>query len=248
MPGGPDILPGGILGVDMFFVLSSFLITGIALNEIDGTGTIDLKAYAGRRIRRLFPALFTLIAFLAIYLALSDPELVPRWTGAMVSALAYVANWYEIGSGVDYFDQWQNPSPLKHVWSFSNRGAVLPLRPAVHHRVPQVVSEAGPRHAARRFGRRRVALGVVDEQGPRRGCRGPVPRLLRDRHESAGVLRRHLDGGARADVGAGPARPQQQARRCAGLSRDRLVRLGRDQRERARRLDVRGGAASCSPR
>ena len=119
VPGGPDILPGGILGVDMFFVLSSFLITGIALNEIEATGTIDLMAYAGRRIRRLFPALFTLIAFLAIYLALSDPELVPRWTGAIVSSLFYVANWYEIGSGVDYFDQWRNPSPLKHVWSFS---------------------------------------------------------------------------------------------------------------------------------
>ena len=76
-------------------------------------------SYAGRRVRRLFPALFVLIGFLAVYLALSDPELVPRWTGAMVSSLAYVANWYEIGSGVDYFDQWQNPSPLKHVWSFS---------------------------------------------------------------------------------------------------------------------------------
>lgn len=117
--GGPDILPGGILGVDMFFVLSSYLITGIALNELETTGRIDLIAYAGRRIRRLFPALFTLIAFLAVYLALGDPGLVPRWTGAMVSALLYVANWYEIGSGIDYFEQWRNPSPLKHVWSFS---------------------------------------------------------------------------------------------------------------------------------
>ncbi len=119
VPGGPDILPGGILGVDMFFVLSSFLITGIALNEIETTGRLDLVAYAGRRVRRLFPALFTLLAFLAVYAALSDPEIVPRWTGAMVSALLYVANWYEIGSGIDYFEQWQNPSPLKHVWSFS---------------------------------------------------------------------------------------------------------------------------------
>jgi peptidoglycan/LPS O-acetylase OafA/YrhL len=119
VPGGPDILPGGILGVDMFFVLSSYLITGIALNEIETTGRLDLVAYAGRRVRRLFPALFALLAFLAIYAALSDPEIVPRWTGAMVSALLYVANWYEIGSGIDYFEQWQNPSPLKHVWSFS---------------------------------------------------------------------------------------------------------------------------------
>jgi peptidoglycan/LPS O-acetylase OafA/YrhL len=146
VPGGPDILPGGILGVDMFFVLSSYLITGIALNEIESTGRIDLPAYAGRRIRRLFPALFTLIAFLAIYLALSDPELVPRWTGAMVSALLYVANWYEIGSGVDYFEQWNNPSPLKHVWSFSIEEQFYLFAPlfiiALHRWFPQRFRQA----------------------------------------------------------------------------------------------------------
>ncbi|MEM7141459.1 MAG: acyltransferase family protein [Actinomycetota bacterium] len=144
--GGPDILPGGILGVDMFFVLSSYLITGIALNEIESTDRIDLVAYAGRRVRRLFPALFALIIFLAIYLALSDPELVPRWTGAMVSALLYVANWYEIGSGVDYFEQWNNPSPLKHVWSFSIEEQFYLFAPlfiiALHKRFPTRFREA----------------------------------------------------------------------------------------------------------
>nr|MCS5665021.1 hypothetical protein [Acidimicrobiales bacterium] len=53
-----DTVSGGILGIDLFFTLSSFLIISIALNEFEATGRIDLKAYAGRRARRLLPALF----------------------------------------------------------------------------------------------------------------------------------------------------------------------------------------------
>ncbi|MDW3217376.1 MAG: acyltransferase family protein [Acidimicrobiales bacterium] len=118
--GGPDIVPGGILSLDLFFVLSSYLIVSIALREWDGTGGIDLGAYAGRRVRRLFPALFLVLGFLSIYLAIvSDPEIVDRWTGAIVSALTYSANWHEIAADVSYFEQFGAPSPLKHVWSFA---------------------------------------------------------------------------------------------------------------------------------
>ncbi len=118
--GGPDILPGGILSLDLFFVLSSFLITSIALREWDQTGRIDLVAYAGRRARRLLPALFTALIGVTAYLVLAgDPQIVPRWTGAIVSALTYSANWHEIAAGVSYFEQFDNPSPLKHVWSFA---------------------------------------------------------------------------------------------------------------------------------
>jgi peptidoglycan/LPS O-acetylase OafA/YrhL len=120
IPGGPDIVPGGILSLDLFFVLSSFLIFSIALREWDGTGKIDLAAYAGRRIRRLFPALFLALGFLSIYLAVvNDPELIDRWTGAIVSALTYSANWHEIAADVSYFEAFGAPSPLKHVWSFA---------------------------------------------------------------------------------------------------------------------------------
>lgn len=120
VPGGPEIVPGGILSLDLFFVLSSYLIVSIALREWDGTGAIDLPAYAGRRVRRLFPALFLTCAFLSLYLAvIDDPSLVDRWTGAIVSALTYSANWYEIAADVSYFEQFGTPSPLKHVWSFA---------------------------------------------------------------------------------------------------------------------------------
>ncbi len=118
--GGPDIVPGGILSLDLFFVLSSYLIVSIALREWDGTGRIDLVAYAGRRVRRLFPALFLALGFLSIYLAvINDPEIIDRWTGAIVSALTYSANWHEIAADVSYFEQFGAPSPLKHVWSFA---------------------------------------------------------------------------------------------------------------------------------
>ena len=120
IPGGPEIVPGGILSLDLFFVLSSYLIVSIALREWDGTGRIDLVAYAGRRVRRLFPALFLVLGFLSLYLALiDDADLIDRWTGAIVAALGYVANWHEIAAGVSYFEQFRTPSPLKHVWSFS---------------------------------------------------------------------------------------------------------------------------------
>jgi peptidoglycan/LPS O-acetylase OafA/YrhL len=120
VPGGPDIVPGGILSIDLFFVMSSYLIVSIALREWSVMGRIDLIAYGGRRVRRLLPALLVLLGFLAVYLALIDaPELVDRWTGAIVSALTYSANWHEIASGVSYFESFGPPSPLRHVWSFS---------------------------------------------------------------------------------------------------------------------------------
>ena len=116
----PDFLPGGILAIDVFFVISSYLITSIALQEWHSTGRIDLVAYAGRRVRRLVPALLIAITSLALYLAIwADRSLIARWTGSLVSTLSYSANWFEIFSGVSYFQQFDNPSPMYHAWSFA---------------------------------------------------------------------------------------------------------------------------------
>ena len=114
-----DTVSGGILGIDLFFTLSSFLIISIALNEFEATGRIDLKAYAGRRARRLLPALFLALGMLTLYLVLVvPPSEIARWTGAIFSTLTYSANWYEIFSDTSYFEDFHH-SPLRHVWSFS---------------------------------------------------------------------------------------------------------------------------------
>ena len=117
---GDPLLAGGFFTIDVFFVLSAYLITSIALAEHAQTGRLDLRAYAGRRARRLLPALGVVLVGLTAWLVVvADPALVPRWTGAIVSALTYTANWYEITVDVSYFEQFADPSPLTHVWSLA---------------------------------------------------------------------------------------------------------------------------------
>ncbi len=118
----PYWISGGILGIDLFFVLSSFLIITIALNEFDKTGRIDIAAYASRRIRRLVPALCVTVVVLAFFTAfIIEESKIDLWTGGITSALSYVANWREIFAGTDYFAEFQfsNPNPMRHVWSFA---------------------------------------------------------------------------------------------------------------------------------
>jgi peptidoglycan/LPS O-acetylase OafA/YrhL len=115
----PNALPGGWLGVDVFFVLSGYLITTLLLDERAGTGRVDLGHFYGRRARRLLPALFVLLAVLAI-----TARLVPDASGFQdlrgdgFSALAYVANWHFAYNGASYFGAF-SPSVLRHLWSLS---------------------------------------------------------------------------------------------------------------------------------
>lgn len=118
----PYWIPGGILGIDLFFVLSSFLIFSLALHEWDRSGRFDVGSYASRRVRRLFPALiltFIGTAFVAAFIL--PVAQIPKWTGGITSAMSYVANWKEIFGGTSYFDasQYSNPQPFRHVWSFA---------------------------------------------------------------------------------------------------------------------------------
>ncbi len=113
-------LPGGFLTIDVFFVLSSYLIVSIALNEWDRTDKLDVLAYAGRRVRRLLPGLFVCALVLAVYVAITaNAAQVPRWTASITASLAYVANWHEIFRKVSYFEQFSSPSPLYHTWSLA---------------------------------------------------------------------------------------------------------------------------------
>jgi peptidoglycan/LPS O-acetylase OafA/YrhL len=113
-------LPGGYLGVDLFFVLSGFLITALLLAEQRETGRIALSAFWVRRARRLFPALLSLMPAVAVYgrfFARSDELSVLRAQG--LATLAYVANWHTIFDHRSYWQLFAAPSPLEHTWSLS---------------------------------------------------------------------------------------------------------------------------------
>ncbi|MEX1344583.1 MAG: acyltransferase family protein, partial [Candidatus Limnocylindrales bacterium] len=116
----PDLLAGGFIGVDVFFVISGFLITGLLYRELAATGGIDFRGFYARRVRRLFPAaaLALLVTFLLSAWLLS-PLALPRVTGDGVAAAFSVANIrFALASG-DYFTVLATPSPFLHYWSLS---------------------------------------------------------------------------------------------------------------------------------
>jgi peptidoglycan/LPS O-acetylase OafA/YrhL len=110
---------GGYLGVSVFFTLSGFLITRLLLAEYDGSGSIDLRQFYSRRVRRLLPA--SLLA-IAIVVALAAIDVFPassRIRGSTLAALTSTFNWYELLGGRDYADLFAAPSPLAHFWSLA---------------------------------------------------------------------------------------------------------------------------------
>ncbi len=116
---GAGWLPGGYLGVDVFLVISGFLITSLLLAEHQRSGRVDLRRFWLRRARRLLPAVFVMIAVvLAVMLVLHTGE-VARLRGQVVAALAYVVNWHFIFADVPYFEQFGRPSVFLHLWSLA---------------------------------------------------------------------------------------------------------------------------------
>ena len=118
----PTFIPGGMFSLDFFFVMSSFLIVSLALNEWDRTGGFKVGAYASRRVRRLMPALmvcFVVVAFATAFFI--HPGQISKWTSGTTAGMGWVANWKEIFSQNNYFDadQYSNPQPFRHVWSFA---------------------------------------------------------------------------------------------------------------------------------
>ncbi len=113
-------LTGGYLGVDLFFVLSGFLITSLLLVEGREHDGIALGGFWARRARRLLPALAGLIVGVALYCVLfAQPSDLSRIRGDALATIAYVANWHAIASGQDYWALFRTPSPLEHTWSLA---------------------------------------------------------------------------------------------------------------------------------
>jgi peptidoglycan/LPS O-acetylase OafA/YrhL len=111
---------GGLLGVDVFFVLSGFLVTSLLLAEEAGTGTIRLRRFWGQRARRLLPALFVLLGAMCVWARWQGSGIAPgQLRGDAISTLGYVANWHYLFSGQNYFVRFGAPSPLLHTWSLA---------------------------------------------------------------------------------------------------------------------------------
>jgi peptidoglycan/LPS O-acetylase OafA/YrhL len=111
-------LKGGFSGVDIFFVLSGFLITGNLLREAISTGTVSLQNFYAKRIRRLLPAslLVLFLTLLTCFLFL-PPVLIPNFVGDITSAVLYVSNMSFASQATDYFASGATPSPVLHFWS-----------------------------------------------------------------------------------------------------------------------------------
>jgi peptidoglycan/LPS O-acetylase OafA/YrhL len=142
-------MPGGFLGVDVFFVISGYLITSILLSEYRRTGHLKVLRFWLRRARRLLPAVGVFIAVTILVAAILVPEDVSSLRGDAVASLFYVNNWHLLFTDQSYFEAFARPSLFRHLWSLSVEEQFYLLWP--------LFFAAG----MTLFGRRRLLYGVI---------------------------------------------------------------------------------------
>jgi len=117
--GNASWLRGGFLGVEVFFVISGYLITMLLLSEHRRSGSIRLRRFWFRRGRRLLPAVYVLLFVVSAVCVLFVHDELDRLRGDLVAALTYTMNWHLILGGTSYFDQFGRPPLLRHLWSLA---------------------------------------------------------------------------------------------------------------------------------
>ena len=113
-----ESVPGGFLGVEIFFVISGYLITALLLEEFNLNSAINLRQFWGRRARRLLPALFLYIGG-SVAFAYSMAEDVVPTKGEVLSTLGYVYNWFGIFQEISYTDVFERKNFFHHLWSLA---------------------------------------------------------------------------------------------------------------------------------
>lgn len=110
---------GGFLGVDVFFVISGYLITSKILSQLEKGNSFSLREFWTRRIRRLLPAVYTMVATTFIWVTLFNRKFITTVLSDGLSSIIYGSNWWFIFHKVSYFDSFNSPSPLKNLWSLA---------------------------------------------------------------------------------------------------------------------------------
>ncbi len=126
-----DFIPGGFLGVDVFFVLSGFLITSLLLEQFQRSGGINFKVFYLGRVRRLFPALIALLIVVGFASAFFYKDAAGRSLSDIVASAFYVNNWWYVIGDQSYFDFIARPPMLKHLWSLAIEEQFYFIWPAV---------------------------------------------------------------------------------------------------------------------
>jgi peptidoglycan/LPS O-acetylase OafA/YrhL len=116
---GVSGLSGGFLGVDIFFVLSGFLITDLLVAQYDLLGRLDLKRFWGRRARRLLPPLAVMLVVVTAAVTVIEPGQESSLRSALLAAATYTSNWYQIFHHTSYFASLGPMPPLDHLWSLA---------------------------------------------------------------------------------------------------------------------------------
>ena len=112
-------IPGGFLGVDLFFVISGYVITRLLLDSIERSGGLDLRAFYLARVRRLLPALAFMLITTAIAVGIWAPDTIKRFLIDTPFALTGSMNWWLVGHHLDYFEAIGRPPLLQHTWSLA---------------------------------------------------------------------------------------------------------------------------------
>lgn len=124
-------IPGGFLGVDLFFVISGYVITRLLLDSIARSGGLDLRAFYKARIRRLFPPLVFMILVTSIYIGIWAPETMRRFVSDAPFSLLGAMNWWLVFRHTDYFDSIARPPLLQHTWSLGVEAQFYLLWPLI---------------------------------------------------------------------------------------------------------------------
>jgi peptidoglycan/LPS O-acetylase OafA/YrhL len=123
-------LPGGFLGVEVFFVISGYLITLLLVAEEERTGAISLRDFWARRARRLLPALFTMMVLLIMWTSIRERDSLGALRGDVVAGALYGSNWFQVWVGAGYTAV-NDFAPLRHLWSLAVEEQFYVLWPVI---------------------------------------------------------------------------------------------------------------------